>query len=137
MQRWGPTPNARWGLASRSRITSSGWSKTVSSRLADSQLSIRWSPRSRDWPPSLRRGHRAGQGLVDREETQELLGGGGQEGGLGDEAGAEVGVGVEVVQRQGEGRRGVQAAADEGSTGLTWSSSSLPYRPSTSMETSW
>ena len=34
-QKWGPPPpNAMWGLGSRPTSKTSGWSKTVSSRLA-------------------------------------------------------------------------------------------------------
>ena len=88
-----PTPKAKCRLASRSRTTSSGRSKTSGSRLPDGKVAFALGASADFGVFDDFAGHGHG-----REHAEELLGGGVDELGFVAEAAAVVGVGGEVQQ---------------------------------------
>ena len=112
MHRCGPSPNARWRLGDRSRITSSGSFElllvVVGGEPADHDAVVAPQPLPAKHDVA---GHGAAQLLVDREVPQELVRGGRVELGSVDELLSQLRVGAQVQQAQRRlRRRGVDAA---------------------------
>lgn len=97
MQRWGPTPKARWGFTVRSMTTESAFGEHRLVAVGRQPAHHEEVAPSEVLAPQLDVvGNGAGQGLVDREVAQELLGGGEQVGFV-DTTSAVIALHVEVV----------------------------------------